>query len=141
MVDNPYNVEDIRERLLNNVISIKFERDRYTTPITIEFCQQQDKESINPAKLNRDLFAEILLIDATTKIISNNGTIFAHPKELPLRKEYVSAFTEAPIHNHKFNSVKAYICCNTETATPYKQFLYSNNGDKIISPLLKTNNM
>ena len=62
MVDNPYNVEDIRERLLNNVISIKFERDRYTTPITIEFFQQQEKESINPAKLNRDLFAEILLI-------------------------------------------------------------------------------
>ena len=37
MVDNPYHGEDTRERLLNNAINIKFERDRYTTPITIEF--------------------------------------------------------------------------------------------------------
>ena len=43
MVDNPYNGEDTRKCLLNNAINIKFERDRYTTPITIEFRQQQDK--------------------------------------------------------------------------------------------------
>ena len=141
MVDNPYNGADTRERLLNNAINIKFERDRYTTPITIEFRQKQDKGSINPAKLHRDLFAEILLIDTTTKIISNNGTIFTHPKELPLGTEYASSSTEATIHNQKFNSVKAYICCNIETAIPYKIFLYSTNGDKTILPLLKSNNM
>ena len=39
MIDNPYNVEDTRERLLNNTINTTFERDRYTTPITIEFRQ------------------------------------------------------------------------------------------------------
>ena len=93
MVDNPYNGADTRERLLNNAINIKFERDRYTTPITIEFRQKQDKGSINPAKLHRDLFAEMLLIDTTTKMISNNGTIFTHPKELPLGTEYASSFT------------------------------------------------
>ena len=136
MIDNPYHVEDTRERLLNNKINIKFERDRYTTPITIEFRQQQDKRFINPAKLHRDLFAKTLLIDVTTKMISNNGTTFTYPKELPLGKEYASVFTEATIHNQHFNSVKAYICCNIETVIAYKQFLYSNNGDKIILPLL-----
>ena len=93
MVDNPYNGTDTRKRLLNNVINIKFECDRYTTPITIEFRQKQDKGYINPAKLHRDLFAEMLLIDTTTKMISNNGTIFTHPKELPLGTEYASSFT------------------------------------------------
>ena len=39
MIDNPYNVEDTREHLLNNTINTTFERDRYTTPITIEFRQ------------------------------------------------------------------------------------------------------
>ena len=74
-------------------------------------------------------------------MISNNGTIFTHPKELPLGTEYASSFTEATIHNQKFNSVKAYIYCNIETAIPYKIFLYSNNGDKLILYLLKTNNI
>ena len=141
MVDNPYKGEDTRERLLNNVINIKFERDRYTTPITIEFRQQKDNGSINPAKLHRDLFTEMLLIDTTAKMISNNGMTFTHPKELPLGNEYASTFTEATIHNQKFNSVKAYIFCNVETAISYKQFLYSTNGDKTILPLLKTSNM
>ena len=121
MVDNPYNVEDTRECLFNNEINIKFKRDRYTTHITMEFHQQQDKGSIDPAKLRRDLFAEMILIDATTKMFSNNGTIFTHLKELPLRKEYSSNFPEATIYNQTFNSVKTYIYCNIETAIPYKK--------------------
>lgn len=87
--------------------STSFERDKYTTPITIKFRRQKDKGSTNPAKFHRDLFAEILLIDPTTKIISNNGKIFTHTKELLLGKEYASEFTETTIHNPKFNSVKA----------------------------------
>ena len=74
----------------------------------------------------------MLLIDSTTKMISNNGEIFTHPKELPLGKDYTSAFTEASIHIHNFEPVKAYICCNIETVITYIQFLYSNNGDKKI---------
>ena len=141
MVDNPYNSADTRERLLDNAINIKFDRNRYTASITIEFRQQQDKGSINPAKLHSDLFAEMLLIDTTTNMISNNGTIFTHPKKLPLGNKYASSFTEANIHNQKFNSVKAYICCNIETAISCKQFIYSTNGDKTILLSLKTNNM
>ena len=76
MVDNPYNAEDTRESLLKNAINIKFERDICTTPITNEFRQQKDKGSVNPAKLHRDLFAELFLIDPTTKMISKNGEIF-----------------------------------------------------------------
>ena len=86
MVDNSYNAETTRESLLNNTINIKFERNRYTTPITIEFRQQKDKGFVNPAKLHRDVFAEMLLIDSTTKIIINNGDTFTHPNKLPLEK-------------------------------------------------------
>ena len=81
------------------------------------------------------------VIYSTTKMISNNGMTSTHPKELPLGNEYANTFTEATIHNQKFNSVKAYICWNIEIAILYKQFLYSTNGDKTILPLLKTNNM
>ena len=86
MVDNSNNAETTRERLLNNTINSKIERDRYTTPITIEFRQQKDKGFVNPAKLHRDVFAELLLIDSTTKMIINNGDTFTHLKKLSLGK-------------------------------------------------------
>ena len=96
-----------RERLFNNSINIKFERDRYTIPITIKFRQQKDNGSINAAKIHRDVFAEMLLIDSTTKIITNNGDTFINSKELSLGKVYTNTFTEATINNQKYNSVKA----------------------------------
>ena len=80
MVDNSYNVEDTRDHLLNNFINITFDREKYTAPITIKARQQKNKGPNNPAILQRDLFAKILLIDLTTKMISNNGEIFIHLK-------------------------------------------------------------
>ena len=91
MVDNSNNAETTRERLLNNTINSKIERDRYTTPITIEFRQQKDKGFVNPAKLHRDVFAELLLIDSTTKMIINNGDTFTHPKKTPTREKIMQA--------------------------------------------------
>ena len=75
MVDNPYAAEDNRERLLNHAVNITYERDRYTTPITLEFRQKSDQTSITPAKLHRGLFAEMLMIDPTTKMITNDGKV------------------------------------------------------------------
>ena len=74
-------------------------------------------------------------------MITNNGDIFVYLKEIPLRKDHASAFTEATIHNQKYTSIKACICCNIEASIPYKQFLYSDNSDKTILHLLRNNNM
>ena len=131
MVDNPY-AADNRERLLNHAVNITYERDRYTTPITLEFRQKSDQTSITPAKLHRELFAEMLMIDPTTKMITNDGKVYTHPKELPIGTEYANAFTEATVNNKKFNTVKAYVCCKIETALRYKQFMYNNNGAKTV---------
>ena len=46
MVDNPYAANNC-QRLLNHAANITYERDRYTTPITIEFYQKSDQTSIN----------------------------------------------------------------------------------------------
>ena len=109
MIDNPYNEEDKRERILNHAINIKFERNRYTTPIIIEFRQKKDHNTITPAKLHRDIFAETLIINSIVKKIKNDGKTYAHPKELPLEKDYANEFTAATVNNRKFNSVKAYV--------------------------------
>ena len=74
MVDSPYAVDD-HERLLNHAVNITHERGRYTTSTTIEFHQKSDQTSITPAKLRRELFAEMLMIDPTTKMITNDGKV------------------------------------------------------------------
>ena len=40
-VKNSYTADN-RERLLNHTVNITFERDRYNTPITIEFHQKSE---------------------------------------------------------------------------------------------------
>ena len=140
MVDNPYGADNC-ERLLNHAVNITYERDIYTTPITLAFRQKSDQTSITPAKLHRELCVEMLIINPTTKLITNDGKVYTHPKELPIGTEYINTFTEATVNNKKFNTVKAYVCCKIETALHYKKFMYNDNGAKTILPFLRHNNM
>ena len=140
MVDNPYAADD-HKRLLNHAVNITHERGRYTTSTTIEFHQKSDQTSITPAKLRRELFAEMLMIDPTTKMIANDGKVYTHSKELPIGTEYANTLTEATVNNKKFNTVKAYICCKIETDLYYKKFMYNNYGAKTILLFLRHNNM
>ena len=123
-VDNSYTVDN-RERLLNHAVNITFECDRFTTSITIAFRQKSDQISITLAKLQRELFAEILMIYPTTKMITNDGKVYTHTKDLPIGIEYDNVFTEATINNKKFNTVKAYVCCKIATALHCKKFMYN----------------
>ena len=118
MVDNPYTADN-RERLLNHVVNITYERDRYTTQITLESRQKSDQTSITPFKLHQELFVDMLMIDPTTKMITNDGKVYTHPKELPIGKEYSNIFIEATVNNKKFNTVKAYVYCKNETVLHY----------------------
>ena len=140
MVDNSYTVDN-RERLLNHVLNITFERDRYTTSITIEFRQKSDQISITLAKLQRELFAEILILYPTIKMIRNDGKVYIHTKDVPIEIEYDNVFTEVASNNKKFNTVKAYVCCKIATALHCKKFMYNNNGAKNILIFLRQNNM
>ena len=74
-------------------------------------------------------------------MITNDGKLYTHPKELPIGTEYDSVFIEAIINNKKFNTVKSYVCCKIEAAVHYKKFMYNNNGAKTILTFLRQNNM
>lgn len=74
--------------------------------------------AITPAKFYRDMFAEMLIIDPTEKMITNDEETYAHSKELPLGKDCASEFTTAIVINSKFNSIKSYVYCNIETEIP-----------------------
>ena len=113
---NHENDSTMVDRLLNHAVNITYKHDRYNTPITLEFRKKSDQTSITLAKLHRGLFAEMLMIDPTTKMITNDGKVYTHPKELPIGTEYANAFTKATVNNKKFNTVKAYVCCKIKTA-------------------------
>ena len=141
MVDNPHAAADNRERLLNHAVNITYKRDIYTTPITLEFLQKSDQTSITPAKIHREVFAEMLMIDPTTKMITNDGKVYTHPKELPIGTEFTNTFTKATDNNKKSNTVKAYVRCKIETALHYKKSMYNNIRAKTILLFLRHNNM
>ena len=115
MVDNPYAADNLK-RLLNHVVNTTYERDRYTTPIPLELRQKSDQTSITWAKLHRELFVEMIMLDPIAKMIINDGKVYTRPNELPIGTEYANTFTEATVNNKKFNTVKAYVCWKIETA-------------------------
>ena len=66
--------------MINNTINIKFEKTIHTTFINIKFRQQKYQTRINPSKIHRTVFAEMLLIDSTIQMINNDDPVFTHPK-------------------------------------------------------------
>ena len=137
--DDFYSNENNCGRMINNGVNITYGRDRYTTPITIEFYQKCDQHSIIFAKLHRDVYAKMLLVDPVTKIITNEGKVFIHPKEFPVGKEYTQSFTVATEANTKFDTVKVYVCFNNESVIQHTNFMCNNDGGKQILPLLRKN--
>ena len=93
----------------------------YTTLTIIEFSQKGNQGYIIPTKIHRNIYTVILLIDPTTKMINNDGKVFTHPKE--------------------FKIAKVYVCFNIESVIQQRNFMYNNDRDKRILPLLRKNNM
>ena len=106
--------------MINNGVNITFDRNMHTTPITIQFRQKRDQYSIIPAKLHRNVYAKMLLINPTTNIINNDGKVFTHPHELPVGNENVQSFTVTTENNTKFNAVKFYIFFKIESTIQRK---------------------
>ena len=76
-------------------------------PSLSNFGKRKDQNAMTPAKVHCDLFAEMLFIGPTAKMIINDWKTYVHPKELPLGKDYADTFTAATVNNRKFNSIKA----------------------------------
>ena len=137
--DDFYSNENNRGRMINNGVNIMYGRDRYSTPITIEFHQKCDQHSIIFAKLHRDVYAKMLLVDPIIKMITNEGKVLIHPKELPVGKEYTQSFTVATEANTKFDTVKVYVCFNIESVIQHINVMCNNDGGKKNPPTTQKN--
>ena len=68
---------------------IVFSNNRYTTPMSFEFAPEKKSPYLNIFASHKKLF---LSAYASTKIITNDGTIFEFPSEFPEGPEYVKHF-------------------------------------------------
>ena len=67
---NPYNT-DMRDRMITHATEIKFVKDRYTTPMIVEFSSplKSGSNTINIASIHRKIFTAMKILDSSLKII------------------------------------------------------------------------
>ena len=73
-------------------MNIRFEKNRYTTFIAMEFCIKNQDYIDNPPYFYRDIFTEMKLIDPTTKLIFIKRTIYNNPKYCCRREDCINEF-------------------------------------------------
>ena len=72
---------------------VKYDNNRYITPVNVEFGSNDSDSTVNIASKNRKLFAAIKILDTSAKIITDDDTIIHHPKEFPMGADYTTKFT------------------------------------------------
>ena len=92
---NPYN-SDMRDRMIKHATEIKFVKDRYITPIIVEFSSplKSGNNTINIASIHCQIFTAMKLLDSSLKIITQDGRIIEHPKDFSTGNEYKKTFSK-----------------------------------------------
>ena len=87
--------------------ALKYEKNRYVTPINVEFGSTESDSTVNIAWKHRKLFAAIKLFDPSSKIITDDDTVIHHPKEFLIGTDYATQFTI--INDHKARSPRFFV--------------------------------
>ena len=85
----------MRDRMIKYPVEIKCNKDRYTTPVTVEFMSPQRRRdnTINVATIHHTIFAEMKLFNSFVKSIIKNK-LFEHPKNFPMEGKYRKYFPD-----------------------------------------------
>ena len=130
---NSYNT-DMRDHMIKHTIKIKFVKDRYTTPMIVEFSSplKSGKNTINITSIHCKIFAAMKILDPSLNIITQTGKIYEHPKEFPTGNEY-NFFPNTTEELDRFKS-KIFSRHKIEFALKLNQFKY---GDETIVSTLR----
>ena len=84
----------MRDRIIKHATEIKFVKDRYTTPMIIEFSSplKTGNNTINIASIHCKIFAAMKLLESSLKIITQDERIIENPKNFPTGNEYKKHF-------------------------------------------------
>ena len=72
---------------------VKYENNRYITPVNVEFDSTESDSTVNIASKHRKLFTVIKLLDPSAKNITDDDTVIHHPKEFPMGADRATKFT------------------------------------------------
>ena len=73
--------------------AVKYENNRYITPVNVEFGSNDSDSTVNIASKHRKLFAAIKILDPFAKIITDDDTVIQHPKEFLMWADYAKKIT------------------------------------------------
>ena len=84
----------MQDRMIKHATEIKFVKDRYTTPMIVEFSSllKSGSNTINIASIHCKILTAMKLLDSSLKIITQDGRIIEHPKKFPTGNEYKKHF-------------------------------------------------
>ena len=82
---NPYN-NDMRDRMIKHASEIKFVKDPYTAPVTIEFSSslKSGDNIIKIAAFYCKLFVAMKILDSTVELITQDGKVLNIQNIFPL---------------------------------------------------------
>ena len=86
MTNNDY------DRRIGYGFEIVFSNSCYTTPVSFEFAPEKNSQYLNVFESHKKIFIAIKIADASTKVISNDGTVINYPSDSPEGQEYVKQF-------------------------------------------------
>ena len=128
MTNNDY------DRIIEHGSKIVFSNNRYTTSVSFEFTPEKKSPYLNVFASHEKVFVAMKIADTSTKIITNNGTIFEPPSEFPDVPAYVK-------HSLAMNKIqlqrKVFFSCKIESSLRLSQFKFEERT--IMAVLIKHN--
>ena len=120
-------------RDLAHAAEVKYEENRYITPVNVEFGSTESDRTVNIASKHRKFFTAIKLLGRFAKIITDDDAVIHHPKEFPMGADYATKFTI--INDRKARSPRFFVHHVIDSYKTVPSIKYGD--DKIITTLQK----
>ena len=107
------------DRWIEHGSEIVFSNNHYTTPVSFEFVPEKHSQYLNVFAIHKKVFTAMKIVDTSTKVISNDGTVFDSPSDFPEGQEYVKNF---PTINRLQLKRNVFVSCKIEFSLRLSQF-------------------
>ena len=125
MTNNDY------DRRIEHGSEIVFSNNRYTTPVSFEFASEKNSQYLNVFASHKKVFVAMKIADTSTKIISNDGTVFDSSSDFPEGQEHFPTINRLQLRRTVF------VSCKIESSLRLSQFKFGERT--IIAALIKHN--
>ena len=113
----PYD-NDMRDRMIKYSTEMKFVKDRYITPVTVEFNLplKSSDNTINIAPMHCNIFIVMRILDFSVKFITQDDKVFEHANDFSTENECKMNFlnTTEDFERFKTKNIFSYLSINAK---------------------------